>query len=83
MRSSQRAHERFGLIPSADIVARKGSANHGHCDLRTMDLDRPFLWKRLPVICPINRARDRFCRLAGVLSELFLANVRNVAVWTD
>jgi len=52
-------------------------------DLRTMDLDRPSLWERLSAICPINRARDRFCRLAGVLSELFLANVRNVAVWTD
>ena len=35
------------------------------------------------MICPLNRAGDRLCRLAGVLSELFLANVRNVAVWTD
>ena len=48
-----------------------------------MDLDRPFLWGRLSVYCHIDWARNRLCRLAGVLFEPFLANVRKVAVWTD
>lgn len=71
------------LLPPIEVIAQEDLYTVPTTTFLKTGLDRPIFEERLSMVCPINRARYGFCRLAGVLSELFLANVRDVAVWTD